>query len=116
MSIPWNITRSSRSIGTWIRVTREHSGREFVRGLEDSFKLKSRHGEHDVLVMTPLDMSLRTLQEMQKTGIFQQNLVVSALNQVLVGLNFLHEADVIHTGKYIPHPPHSCTNGTFLSN
>jgi hypothetical protein len=47
-------------------------------------------------------MSLRTLQEMQKNGTFQQTLIVGALNQVLTGLNFLYEADVIHTGKYIP--------------
>jgi len=80
-------------------VTMEHSGREHVRRLEDSFKLESRNGEHDVFVMTPLGMSLRTLQEMQKNSIFEQTLVVSALNQVLTGLNFLHEADVIHTGK-----------------
>jgi hypothetical protein len=49
--------------------------------------------------MTPLGMSLRTLQEMQNGGIFDQNLVIGALDQVLMGLNWLHEANVIHTGK-----------------
>ena len=83
-------------------VTKEHAGRQYIRQLEDSFTLRSQDGEHDVFVMTPLGMSLRTLQEMQKDGIFQQTLVVSALSQVLIGLNFLHEADVIHTGKYLP--------------
>ena len=39
------------------RVTMEHSGREHIRRLEDSFKLESRTGEHDVFVMTPLGMS-----------------------------------------------------------
>ena len=82
-------------------VTMEHEGREHVRRLQDSFKLKSRNGEHDVFVMTPLGMSFRTLQEMQMNGIFQQDLVVGALDQVLTGLNFLHEAEVIHTGKYL---------------
>jgi serine/threonine-protein kinase SRPK3 len=82
-------------------ITMEHSGRQYIRQLEDSFKLKSRNNEHDVFVMTPLGMSLRSLQEMQKDGILQQNLVVGALDQVLTGLNFLHEADVIHTGKYL---------------
>jgi len=83
-------------------ITMEHSGRRHIRWLEDSFKLKSRSGEHDVFVMTPLGMSLRTLQKKQKNGVFQQPLVVPALDQVLTGLNFLHEADVIHTGKYLP--------------
>ena len=85
-------------------VTMEHSGRGHIRQLKDSFKLKSRTGEHDVSVMMPLGMSLRTLQDMQKNGIFQQTLVVGALDQVLTGLNFLHEADVIHTGKYLHSP------------
>jgi serine/threonine-protein kinase SRPK3 len=85
-------------------VTMGHSGREHIRRLEDLFKLQSRNGEHDVCVMTPLGMSLRTLQEMQENGIFQQTLVVVALDQVLTGLNFLHEADVIHTGKYLLSP------------
>ena len=96
-------------------VTMEHSGREHIRRLEDSFKLKSRTGgEHDVFVMTPLGMSLRSLQEMQKNGIFQQTLVVGALDQVLTGLNFLHEADVVHTGKYLSSP--SSTGEIFLSD
>jgi hypothetical protein len=83
-------------------VTNEHTGWEYIRRLKDSFTLKSYNGEHNVFIMTPLGISLRTLQEMQKNGIFQQTLVVGALKQVLTGLNFLHKADVIHTGKYIP--------------
>jgi serine/threonine protein kinase len=79
----------------------EHPGRQHVRQLKNSFKLKGPCGEHDVFIMTPLGMSLRTLQEMQGTGVFPKTLVTSALSQVLLGLNFLHEAEVIHTGKYI---------------
>jgi serine/threonine-protein kinase SRPK3 len=74
-------------------------GRQFIRQVEDSFTLKSNAGEHEVFIMTPLGMSLKSLQDMQPNGTFQQILVVSVLNQVLVGLNFLHEADVIHTGQ-----------------
>lgn len=80
-------------------ITVEHSGRLHVRQLEDSFKMKSRNGEHDFFVMTPLGMSMRSLQELQKGRIFAQSVVKGALDQVLFGLNFLHEADVIHTGK-----------------
>jgi len=64
-------------------VTIEHSGRLYVRRLEDSFKIKSSNGEHDCFVMTPLGMSLRTFQEMQPDSIFEQSLVKSALDQVL---------------------------------
>lgn len=76
-------------------------GREYVRQLERSFKIKGPHGEHDVFVMTPLGMSLRTFQEIQKDGAFQRDLVTSAINQVLLGLNYLHNAEVTHTGKVL---------------
>lgn len=79
----------------------EHPGWDHVRQLENSFKLRGPNGEHDVFVMKPLGMSLRTLQEMQKGNVFQKDLVTVALSQVLLGLNFLHEAGVIHTGKHV---------------
>ena len=46
--------------------------------------------------MTPLGMSLRYLQEMKQDGVFQKNLVTTAVDQVLLGLDFLHEANVVH--------------------
>jgi serine/threonine-protein kinase SRPK3 len=79
----------------------EHPGRQHVRQLKNSFKLKGPCGGHDVFIMAPLGMSLRTLQGMQRTGVFHKTLVTSALSQVLLGLNFLHEAEVIHTSKCI---------------
>lgn len=83
-------------------VSTEHLGKQHIRQLEDSFQLKGPNGEHDVFVMTPLGMSFRTLQEIQKNRLFPQTLVVMALDQVLSGLDFLHQSDVIHTGKSIP--------------
>lgn len=77
----------------------EHPGREHVRRFEETFYLKGPHGEHLVSVMAPLGMSLRSLQEMQRTRVFQPSLVTSALDQALLGLSFLHQADVIHTGE-----------------
>lgn len=61
--------------------------------------------------MTALAMSLRAFQEMLREGVFQQTLVGHALSQVLLGLNFLHVADVIHTGE---HPAHS--NSSFSAS
>lgn len=93
----------------------EHPGREYVRRLEDSFKLKGPNGEHDVFVMTPLGMSLRTLQEMQKDGVFREILVTKALDQVLLGLSFLHEADVIHTDLHLDNLLIAITDDLVLS-
>jgi serine/threonine-protein kinase SRPK3 len=83
----------------------EHSGREYIRRLEGSFKLKSRSGsEYNVFIIMPLGISLRTLQEIQKNGILQQTVVVVALDQVLSGLKLLHKADVIHNSKCLLGP------------
>ncbi|CAM6001882.1 unnamed protein product [Sphagnum balticum] len=63
-------------------ITVEHSGRAHVRQLEDLFKMKSCNSEHDFFVITPLGMSIRTLQELHKDGIFAQSVVKGALDQV----------------------------------
>ncbi|KAI5464238.1 kinase-like protein [Mariannaea sp. PMI_226] len=93
----------------------DHPGQEYVRQFQDSFKLQGPNGEHDVFVMTPLGMSLRTLQELQKNKIFQQSLVTTALGQVLLGLNFLHEADVIHTDLHSDNLLIAITDDSVLS-
>lgn len=48
--------------------------------------------------MEPLGMSLRSLQGIQRDGAFPEQLVIGALAQVFLALDFLHEAGVIHTG------------------
>lgn len=77
----------------------DHAGKKHVRQFQQTFKLNGPHGEHDVFVMRPLGMSLRTLQELQKDKVFQKDLVIGALDQALLGLDYLHDANVIHTGE-----------------
>lgn len=74
-------------------------GYDNVRWVADSFQIEGPRGKHDILVMKPLGMSLRTFQDMQKDGVFGKELVSSALDQVLLGLSFLHETGIVHTGK-----------------
>lgn len=80
-------------------VTAEHAGRPHVRELQDSFRIRSSYGEYEIFVFEPLGMSLRTLQGLQKTYLMPLSLVKGALDQVCLGLNFLHESGVVHTGK-----------------
>ncbi|OAA61641.1 sugar-lactone oxidase [Niveomyces insectorum RCEF 264] len=76
----------------------EHPGLINIRRLENSFTISSPHGQHVVLVMTPLGMSLRMYQELQKSRVFSPRFVMVALDQALLALNFLHEiANVVHT-------------------
>ncbi|EXK36869.1 CMGC/SRPK protein kinase [Fusarium oxysporum f. sp. melonis 26406] len=60
------------------RLNLDHAGRQLVREVRDTFKLSGPH-------------------ELQQGNVFQQTLVTSALDQTLLGLNYLHDADVIHT-------------------
>ncbi|AEO63734.1 uncharacterized protein THITE_2147851 [Thermothielavioides terrestris NRRL 8126] len=78
-------------------VTPGHPGKRHVRELHDSFTLTGPHGDHEVFVMAPLGMSLRTMQQRQPTRVFMKMLVTPAIDQVLVGLDYLHEAEVVHT-------------------
>lgn len=78
----------------------EHRGKDHIRRLTNSFELQGPHGMHDVFVMPPMGMSLRTFQEMQKEQVFHQSLVTAGISQVLLGLNYLHEANVVHTGRH----------------
>lgn len=80
---------------------REEPGGEHVRQMKDVFQLKGPNGIHDVLIMKPLGMSLRTFQEMQTENVFKRDFVSAALGQVLLGLHFIHEANVVHTGKFV---------------
>ncbi|TPX14840.1 uncharacterized protein E0L32_004949 [Thyridium curvatum] len=82
-------------------VPEEHIGRGYIRDLKDSFDISGHHGKtHKVFIMTPLGMSLRSFQEMQKDHVFVPDLVKSALRQVLMGLNYLHASQVIHTDRF----------------
>ncbi|KAK0386181.1 hypothetical protein NLU13_6018 [Sarocladium strictum] len=75
----------------------EHPGREHVRACEDNFMLQGPNGDHEIFIMTPLGMSLKRFQDMQQSGAFEKEFVSSATSQILLGLDFLHEADVVHS-------------------
>lgn len=80
--------------------TPDELGFENVRQCRETFIINGPMGTHNVLVMDPLGMSLKAFQELQKEGVFPRELVAGALDQVLLGLNLLHEAGVIHTGTF----------------
>ncbi|KAL1878039.1 hypothetical protein VTK73DRAFT_8263 [Phialemonium thermophilum] len=93
----------------------DHPGQEYVRKLETSFKLRGPHGEHAVFVMKPLGMSLRSFQDMQREGVFQKDLAASAVDQVLLGLSYLHDAGVVHTDLHSDNLLIALTNDSVLA-
>lgn len=77
----------------------EHSGREQIRLLEHHFTIQGSCGPHVVFVLPPLGVSIKLLQELQPGGVYNEETAVSAIQQTVLALNFLHhEANVIHTG------------------
>ncbi|EFY93180.1 protein kinase-like protein [Metarhizium acridum CQMa 102] len=93
----------------------DEPGHENVRQIDDSFQIQGPNGIHDVLIMKPLGMSMRTLQNMQKGRIFKQEVTARAIEQVLLGINFLHEANVIHTDLHSDNLLIALTSDTILS-
>ncbi|OAR01715.1 hypothetical protein LLEC1_03256 [Akanthomyces lecanii] len=71
-------------------------GFENIRQSHECFQISGPAGKHDVLVMTPLGMSLKAFQDMQKEGVFPREFVAGALDQVLLGLSLLHEANLFY--------------------
>ncbi|KAJ4309039.1 hypothetical protein N0V84_011736 [Fusarium piperis] len=78
----------------------EHPGRRRIRMLDDHFVIQGPHGNHVAFVLSPLGVSVKLLQDLQPGGIYDEETTVSAVQQALIALDFLHcEAGVIHTGR-----------------
>ncbi|GAW24058.1 hypothetical protein ANO14919_136370 [Xylariales sp. No.14919] len=69
---------------------------QHVRQLETSFQLHGPHGSHLVFVMAPMTMSLQSFLGLRRGKPFEPLYVQQVVNQVLVGLCYLHAVDVIH--------------------
>ncbi|RWA10851.1 hypothetical protein EKO27_g4271 [Xylaria grammica] len=69
---------------------------QHVRRLETSFQLHGPHGSHLVFVMAPMTMSLQIFLGLRRGKPFEPLYVQQVVNQVLVGLCYLHAVDVIH--------------------
>ncbi|KAI1132552.1 kinase-like protein [Nemania abortiva] len=75
--------------------------KEYVRQLQESFKIKGPHGDHDVFVMTPLALSLSHFLGARRGQPFHSGFVKPALSQILNGLIYLHDVNVVHTDLHL---------------
>ncbi|KAH8168821.1 protein kinase domain-containing protein [Sarocladium implicatum] len=79
-------------------VKSDHPGSRQIRALIDHFIIKGPHGCHVVFVLPPLGVSVRLLQDLQPGGVYGEETAISAIQQTLMALDFLHcEANVVHT-------------------
>ena len=77
-----------------------HPGREYIRGVLDSFEVEGPHGTHLCMAMEPLRQPLWMLgQQSGLTSWVQPRTIKAVLPSILKSLDYLHsEANIIHTG------------------
>lgn len=67
--------------------------------LED-FEAKGPHGVHKCLVFPCLGMSLSNLRDLFEDRSLDKTLLQKFLLMILTGLDFMHQAGVVHTGLF----------------
>lgn len=77
----------------------EHYGKSLLRVVEDHFEIDGPHGKHQCLLFQPLGLNFTQYRNLFPNKCLDKTLVQQALQLVLIGLDFLHTAGVVHTGK-----------------
>ncbi|PGH32900.1 CMGC/SRPK protein kinase [[Emmonsia] crescens] len=76
----------------------DHVGQKLYRKLYDSFEVTASRGTtHTCLVQEPLGLSLEQILDLRRSRLLTTDLLKPLLRQLLIGLDFLHVAGVVHT-------------------
>lgn len=76
-----------------------HGGEKCVRLALDSFEVPGPDGVHPCLLYPPAGIDIRDCMRCLEGDALPENLLRPALRFVLIALDYLHQAKVIHTGK-----------------
>ncbi|KAI1152730.1 kinase-like protein [Nemania diffusa] len=90
-------------------------GKEYIRQLKESFKIEGPHGDHEVFIMTPLATSLSDLLVARGGLPFHLVFVKLALRQVLQGVIYLHDVNVVHTDLHLSNLLIALTENSMLA-
>ncbi|KAK7993138.1 protein kinase [Apiospora marii] len=74
-----------------------HIGKQRLRLVLDRFQITGSHGPHQCLVFAPLGPTLDDIRESLKPSTLQKEVIQFGMYAVLHGLDFLHQAGVVHT-------------------
>lgn len=77
----------------------EHPGKQLLRVTRDDFQVVGAHGTHQCLVFNPLGLTFTKFRNKFPDKAFNKKLLQQTLQLVLLGLDFLHQANVVHTGS-----------------
>ncbi|KAF3000666.1 hypothetical protein E8E13_000585 [Curvularia kusanoi] len=75
----------------------DHPGKDRLRLVLHDFEIAGAHGKHQCLIFDPLGMSLAKFRNMFPTRTLDKQLLQESLQLILLGLDFLHQAGVVHT-------------------
>lgn len=79
----------------------EHPGKDLLRLVLDEFQILGPHGMHQCLLFTPLGLSYTDFRNLFPEKGLSKELLQQSLQLVLLGLDSLHQAGVVHTGTSI---------------
>ncbi|THX66867.1 protein kinase [Aureobasidium pullulans] len=93
-----------------------HPGKERLRVTSDDFRVTGLHGVHQCLVFSVLGMTLAHLRDLFEEKALEKTLLQKCLYAVVLGLDFLHQAGVVHTGSsHCQHAQHVADKAAELS-
>ncbi|KKZ63881.1 hypothetical protein EMCG_01834 [[Emmonsia] crescens] len=76
----------------------DHFGKTLYRQLYDSFKITALYGTtHTCLVQQPLGLSMDQYLDLHHSRLLSTDLLKPMLRNLLIGLDFVHVAGVVHT-------------------
>ncbi|KAF3029615.1 hypothetical protein E8E12_000943, partial [Didymella heteroderae] len=75
----------------------EHPGKDLLRLVQDDFQITGPHGLHQCLLFAPLGLSYTDFRNLFPEKGLNKELLQQTLQLVLLGLDFLHQAGVVHT-------------------
>ncbi|KAI5203990.1 protein kinase [Aureobasidium subglaciale] len=76
----------------------EHPGLERIRVAIDDFEIEGPSGNHQCLVYAPLGMNYTEFRNRMPGQILPKRLLQQSLLMILLGVDLLHQAGVVHTG------------------
>jgi len=100
-------TDSSRAdneavISRYLRsVEAEHPGQKLLRLALEDFEISGPHGIHKCLILNPLGMTFTQFRDLLPGRVLPKDLLQQTLQLVLLSLDFLHQASVVHTGRLL---------------
>ncbi|KAE8316886.1 kinase-like protein [Aspergillus transmontanensis] len=74
-----------------------HAGKRYVRLILDAFEISGPYGVHPCLLYEPAGIDIRDYMHCLEGDALPENLLRPTLRFVLIALDYLHQANIIHT-------------------